>query len=109
MSIFTRITEEKNAPRDGKPVSANKIAGFYDVVVSTWKPKWEIWALAYGPQILGAAGALSGWYGNMYFRKKLKLRSFGFASTYLPNTVLPFLMAQTFHQMVTIKWHTNMK
>lgn len=100
MAIFEKITDPNAKPENARIVSEDRIAGFYEVVVRTWKPQYEIWALAYGPQILGVAGALSGWYGNMYFRKKLRLKSYGFLTTYLPNTVLPFLAVHAFHSAV---------
>lgn len=101
MSFFIRKDEEGNVPKDAIPIKRDNVCGFYQVVVDTWKPKSEIWALTFGPSILGVAGALSGVYGSMYFRRKLRLRHYGIFSTYLPNAVLPFLLVQSFHQMVS--------
>lgn len=92
MSVFISSKNVSEKPVGAIEVRKDQVAAFYEVVVETWENKNEIWALSYGAPILGVAGALSGWYGNAYFRKRLKLRNFGFFSTYLPNTVLPFLI-----------------
>lgn len=98
--VFGRIDESNKKPDDAIFLRNEQVAEFYQLVVNSWQPQSEIWALTYGPGILGAAGALSGMYGNMYFRQKLRLKNYGFFSTYLPNTVLPFMIVSTFHQMV---------
>lgn len=103
MTFFQRIKHLDEKPEGAIELRRDQVVNFYDLVVSTWKPQSEIWALTFGPKILGAAGALSGMYGNMYFRKKLKLKNYGFFSTYLPNMVLPFLIVNTFHSSVVLK------
>lgn len=100
MSIFTRKEKGIQQPKDAIELRREQVTGFYEVVVETWKPQSEIWALTFGPKILGAAGALSAMYGSMYFRRKLRLKNYGVVSTYLPNAVLPFLIVTTFHTMV---------
>lgn len=103
MTIVQRITNQNEKPEDGKELRPDQVVNFYELVINTWKPQTEIWALAFGPKILGVAGGLSGWYGNIYFRKKLKLRNFGFFSTYLPNIALPFLIVSTFQSNVIMR------
>ncbi|XP_055297848.1 uncharacterized protein LOC129566171 [Sitodiplosis mosellana] len=85
-------------PADAIHVRNDKVGQFYRIVVDTWDNKSEIWALAYGGKVLGLAGALSGMYGNAYFRRKLRLKNYGFFSTYLPNMALPFLITASFHE-----------
>lgn len=92
-------------PKDAVVLRSDQVGAFYEVVVETWKPQHEIWALTYGPKILGVAGSLSGLYGSMYFRRKLRLttKGYGAITTYLPNLLLPFLLAQSAHMMVIIQ------
>lgn len=102
MSVFIRKDRDTPTPQDAMVLRNDQVAGFYEVVVETWKPQHEIWALSYGPKVLGVAGALSGLYGSMYFRRKLRLntKGYGAVTTYLPNLVLPFLLAQSVHMLV---------
>lgn len=103
MAFFKiKADDRMNLPAGAVEIRRDKVAGFYTVVVETWERPSEIWALRYGPMVLGAAGAFNGWYGNLYFRKKLRLKTFGFVSTYIPNIILPFLITQTLHTTVTI-------
>lgn len=101
MSVFIRTKVQDGRPSDSIEIRRDQVATFYEIVVDTWKPQKEIWALTYGPKILGVAGALSGWYGNLYFRKKLRLKNFGLFSTYLPNMALPFLLVSGFQTAYT--------
>lgn len=101
MSIFIKKERDTERPKDGILLRGEQVAGFYEVVVETWKPQSEIWALAHGPKILGVAGALSGLYGSIHFRRKLRLKHYGAATTYLPNLILPYLLAQSAHMLVT--------
>lgn len=105
MAVFGRMDPHTKKPPDAIELRQEQVAGFYKVVMETWEPKSEVWALSHGPMILGVGGALSGMYGNMYFRRKLRLRNFGFFSTYMPNMALPFLIVSTFHTMVEF-YHT---
>lgn len=100
MSVFVKQNVDEKRPENAIELRREQVVNFYEIVVETWKPQSEIWALTYGPKILGVAGALSGVYGSLYFRRKLRLKNYGLFSTYLPNTVLPFLIVQSFHQMV---------
>lgn len=103
MSVFDQVRGPGQRPPGSIEVRHNQVAEFYSIVVETWDKKSEIWALAYGGKILGVAGALSGMYGNMYFRRKLRLKNYGFFSTYLPNMALPFIVASNFHEAVCFK------
>lgn len=103
MALVQRIKNRDEKPEGAIELRRDQVHNFYELVVQTWKPQSEIWALTYGPKILGLAGAVSGWYGNFYFRKKLKLKNYGFFSTYLPNTMLPFLIVNTLHTSVTMR------
>lgn len=101
MAFYRIKGQDREAlPAGAVEVRTSQVAGFYNVVVETWERPSEVWALRYGPAILGAAGAFNGWYGNAYFRKKLRLKNFGFFSTYLPNMLLPFLIVQALHDSV---------
>lgn len=102
MSIFIKKERDTLRPKDAMLLRGDQVAGFYEVVVETWKPQSEIWALAHGPKLLGIGGALSGLYGSMYFRRKLRLKHYGAVTTYLPNLVLPYLLAQSVHMLVRI-------
>lgn len=102
MAVFERVTVPGQRPADAIEVRHDQVGQFFRIVVDTWENKSEIWALAYGGKILGVAGALSGMYGNMYFRKKLRLKEFGFFTTYLPNMALPFLITSAFHESVSL-------
>lgn len=97
-----KINDHHSLPSGAIEVPPEKVVGFYQIVIETWERPADIWALKYGPMILGAAGAFNGWYGNLYFRKRLKLRSYGFVSTYIPNIILPFVIVQSLHSMVCI-------
>lgn len=105
MSVFIKKERDTPIPKDAIPLRSDQICGFYERVVETWEPQREIWALTYGPKILGIAGSLSGLYGSMYFRRKLRLTSKGYGAitTYIPNLILPFLLAQSAHMMVNIQ------
>lgn len=92
MSLFGQVRELSQVPAGSKVINADKLAGFYEIAVRTWKPQTDVWALKYGPYMLGLAGSMSAWYGSIYFRKKLRLRNYGFATMYLSNMVLPFLI-----------------
>lgn len=96
---FVQI-EKGERPADAIHVRQSQVSEFYRIVVETYEKPSEIWALAYGGKILGLAAALSGMYGNAYFRKKLRLKNYGFFSTYLPNMALPFLITSAFHESV---------
>lgn len=102
MAVFERSATD-DRPSGAVVVRRDQVAAFYQVVVDTWKPQSDIWALTWGPKILGAAGAFSGWYGNVYFRKKLKLKNYGFFSMYLPNVALPFLVVNSFHSSIILR------
>lgn len=103
MAVFERSSSPHDRPNGAIAIRREQVASFYQVVVDTWKPQSEIWALTWGPKILGVAGAFSGWYGNVYFRKKLKLKNYGFFSMYLPNVALPFLIVNSFHSSIILK------
>lgn len=105
MSIILQKQGSEPKPQDAVELRKAQVVEFYQLVCETWQPQSEIWGLTYGPRALGVAGALSGIYGSMYFRRKLRLRNYGMVSTYLPNAVLPFLIVQTFHQMVISLFH----
>lgn len=100
MSIFRQISDLNQVPTGSRVINAEKIAGFYEVAVRTWEPQTDVWALKYGPYMLGLAGSMSAWYGSVYFRKRLRLRNYGFATMYLSNTVLPFLIVNAMQTAV---------
>lgn len=103
MSVFDQVRGPGQRPPGSIEVRHDQVREFYSIVVDTWDKKSEIWSLVYGGKILGVAGAISGMYGNMYFRRKLRLKNYGFFSTYLPNMALPFIAASTFHEAVCFK------
>lgn len=108
MSIFGQVRDLADVPAGGKVISGDQLGRFYEIAVQTWTPKTDVWALRYGPYVLGAAGSMSAWYGSVYFRKKLRLRNFGFATMYLSNLGLPFLIVNAMQTSVgSIKF--NMK
>lgn len=101
MSVFIRKERDTARPKDAILLRGDQVSAFYALVVEGWPKKHEIWALGHGPKVLGVAGALSGAYGTMYFRRKLRLKHFGAFSMYLPNMILPFLLVQSFHMLVS--------
>ncbi|XP_018020694.1 uncharacterized protein LOC108677054 [Hyalella azteca] len=66
-------------------------------VITTWKPKSDVWAYLYGPAILSSSTAISAGYINYRFRKALKLRSFVFITTYIATTCIPATLASLLH------------
>lgn len=92
MSIFGEAIDSSQVPAGSKIINGDKIVRFYEIAVQTWKPQTDVWALRYGPHLLGLAGSMSAWYGSVYFRKKLRLKNYGFATMYLSNLTLPFLI-----------------
>lgn len=102
MSIFIKKDINEERPADAILLRKDQISGFYELVVQSWQPQRDIWALSYGPKMLGVAGALSGMYGTQYFRRKLRLtqKNYGAISMYLPNLILPFLLTQSMHMLV---------
>lgn len=106
---FITYGEHGKRPKDAKEISAAKLTEFYTRVIDTWEPSSQIWALVRGPTVLGVASAMSGIYINHIFRRKLRLGTFGQFSTYLPNAVIPTMMAIGFHKIVCssyIYFHT---
>lgn len=105
MAVFIRGHPD-NKPLNAKEVRPDQVASFYHILVETWKPPTEVWALTFGSKILGLAAAGSGIYGNMYFRRKLRLKNYGLLSTYLPNIMLPFLIVNLTHATVNFQIKT---
>lgn len=101
MSVFLKKDADTQKPKDSILLRKDQVSAFYELVVEGWENKNEIWALTHGPKILGAAGALSGLYGSMYFRRKLRLKHYGAVSMYLPNLILPYLLTHSVHMLVS--------
>lgn len=102
MALFVR-SDLQNRPSNTIEVRPDQVSSFYQILVETWKPTTDIWALTFGSKILGLAAAGSGIYGNMYFRRKLRLKNYGLFSTYLPNALLPFLIVNVAHTTVSFR------
>lgn len=97
---FIERKKFQHLPDDARELTATQVADFYSIVIDTWKKPFEIWALNFAPHIIGGASAVTGFYFNMYFRKKLTLRRYGYVATYLPNVAIPFVTTVSSHKMV---------
>lgn len=101
MTKFISIADTDKLPEGARTISVNQVEVFYSKLVERWKPKSEIWALAFGANALGVLAAASGFHVNWHFRRILLLKKHGFFSTYLPNTIIPLVAVSAYHPMVS--------
>ncbi|XP_059616778.1 transmembrane protein 126A [Phlebotomus argentipes] len=85
---------------DDRELTEQKMLALQYEIINDWKKKKETDYLINGPPALGIVGALCGIYVNSYYRRKLKLRSFGRGTSYLPIVVLPALVAPVVHKVM---------
>uniref|UniRef100_A0A1B0CK29 Putative conserved plasma membrane protein n=1 Tax=Lutzomyia longipalpis TaxID=7200 RepID=A0A1B0CK29_LUTLO len=99
MDFFVKIKKPFNPDEEETNSDENILKWQYDII-SRWKNTTETLFLTKGPPSLGILGALSGIYIHNHYRTKLKLGSYGRATSYLPIVVLPALVAPLVHKMV---------
>lgn len=102
MTKFISYVDTDKIPEGAKTISAEHVEAFYAKLVERWKPQSEIWALAFGANVLGVLAAASGFHINWYFRRRLLLKNHGFFSTYLPNTVIPMVVVSALQPTVSL-------
>ncbi|XP_020712599.1 uncharacterized protein LOC101459145 isoform X2 [Ceratitis capitata] len=85
-------------PKDAVIINEEEALAYQWNVISNWENRWDVWSLRYGPGILGAMSAATGIYVNNHYRRKVKLGSYGKASTYLPIVVIPAMFSVLTHK-----------
>ncbi|XP_055382565.1 uncharacterized protein LOC129612812 [Condylostylus longicornis] len=97
MAFLKKKFEE--LPEDAVIISQEQAYNYQLKLIHNWDKLSEVWALRFGPGVLGAIGGLSGIYINKHFRTKLKLGNYGKFSTYLPIVILPALFSTINHKV----------
>ncbi|GAB0098790.1 uncharacterized protein DMENIID0001_145930 [Sergentomyia squamirostris] len=102
MDFFLKIQEKKKRKihEEDDDFSKEKILRLQYDIIDKWKDTSETFYLTKGPPNLGILGALSGIFVHNHYRKKLKLGTYGRATSYLPIVVLPAIVAPMVHKMV---------
>nr|XP_026488525.1 uncharacterized protein LOC113395143 [Vanessa tameamea] len=85
-------------PKDAVVLDEVEAISYVWDVVSKWDSWSDIWALRYGPMVLGAINSVSGVIINNHYRWKLKLGNYGYFSSTLPLTVMPGILTLIFHK-----------
>uniref|UniRef100_A0A182PL12 Transmembrane protein 126A n=1 Tax=Anopheles epiroticus TaxID=199890 RepID=A0A182PL12_9DIPT len=84
-------------PKDAVLLSEEEAIQYFLKLVQNWENKSEVWPIIYTPGLLGAGTVCTGFFINNYYRRALKLGSYGRLSSYLPAVALPAIMATFFH------------
>lgn len=84
-------------PKDAVRLSEEEAVQYFLKLVQNWENRSEVWPIIYTPGVLGAGTVFTGFYINNYYRRVLKLGSYGRLSSYLPAVALPAIMATFFH------------
>lgn len=100
MTSFIQYGDHGKIPEGAKELNSDQLLEFLGKAISTWEPYEDIWALRFGPGIIGAASAATGIWLNYTFRRKLRLGIYGQFTTYFPIAVLPTAMTIGVQQMV---------
>lgn len=100
MTSFIQYGEHGKIPVGAKELTSDQLLSFFKKVIESWDPYQDIWALRFGPGIIGAASAASGIWLNYMFRRKLRLGTIGNFATYFPIAVLPTAMTIGVQQAV---------
>ncbi|CAG9785396.1 unnamed protein product [Diatraea saccharalis] len=92
------LMKSKEIPKDAVRLDEEEAIKYAWEFVGEWKPVSDIWALLYGPGVLGGVNAISGVFINNHFRNKLKLGQYGFFSSVIPVSVIPGILTPLFHR-----------
>ncbi|XP_077283998.1 transmembrane protein 126 [Arctopsyche grandis] len=90
------------APKDAIIVSKQEAIMRQWGLINEWIPKSDVWAIRFGCVVAGLSSLVTGFYTNWYYRKKLKIGTIGYTSSYLPMVLVPTLSSFIMHkQMIT--------
>ncbi|GAB1861175.1 Transmembrane protein 126A [Camponotus japonicus] len=84
-------------PKDAVLLSKYEALNHQTKFYRNWKPQSDVWPLLYGRPILATAAACTGFYINLRFRKKLRLRDYGWLPTIVSLTAVPTAMTGLFY------------
>ncbi|XP_012276547.1 uncharacterized protein LOC105697637 [Orussus abietinus] len=76
-------------PEDAVKLTYDEALKYQWEQITNWKPRKDVWAFRYGIHILSGTTAMTGMYINKYYRQKLKLRTQGYVSSFLPTMIIP--------------------
>ncbi|XP_011262157.1 uncharacterized protein LOC105254888 [Camponotus floridanus] len=79
-------------PKDAIMLTKYEALNHQTKFYTNWKPQSDVWPLLYGRPILATAAACTGFYINLRFRKKLKLRDYSSIFTIAGVTAVPTAM-----------------
>ncbi|XP_066257022.1 uncharacterized protein [Euwallacea similis] len=78
-------------------------------IIKKWDKSSEVFALRYGPYILGAGALLCGAFFNNYFRRKFLLGHYGVLASYFPVCFVPGAASTILHSEVVLRKIVLMK
>ncbi|KAL1491970.1 hypothetical protein ABEB36_012481 [Hypothenemus hampei] len=96
-------SRSRDVPEDAIILTEDEAVKHQMDLVKQWDKINEVFALRYGPYILGGAALISGAFFNNHFRKKFMLRNLGHLSTYLPICFVPGFSAILLHSELVLK------
>ncbi|XP_026752500.2 uncharacterized protein LOC113512782 [Galleria mellonella] len=92
------LMKSKEIPEDAVVLDEVEATTYIWDLVDKWNSISDVWALRYGPSVLGGVNAFAGILINRHYRNKLKLGTYGFYSSVIPITLMPGLMTTLFHR-----------
>ncbi|CAH2991424.1 unnamed protein product [Chilo suppressalis] len=94
------MKSKENVPKDAVLLTEEDAIKYAWDFVDGWKTPSDVWALRFGPFILGGINAISGLIINNHFRNKLKLGPYGFLSSAIPISLMPGILTPLFHRYI---------
>ncbi|XP_065170438.1 uncharacterized protein [Atheta coriaria] len=84
-------------PTDAVRLSKEEAVDYQIKLMHDWSEWKDVFFFKYGAGFLGGASAAVGIYLNDYYRRKLKLRSYGSVSSFLASSLIPTSLTLVFH------------
>ncbi|XP_004924720.1 uncharacterized protein LOC114248754 [Bombyx mandarina] len=94
------LMKAKTIPKDAVTLDELEATNYAWDIVNNWNNKLDIWALRYGPVILGACSAIGGVIINRQYRMKLKIGHYGYLSSVIPISVMPGMLTVIYHRQI---------